>query len=445
MKRLLAILALSAAHAVLTAQTPPPAQATPPKPVPDYNAGGLPRTPVYATVPGQPVDARPFEKKADTRQFPQQTRAPYRKATDYTVTVLNSQVSAGWAMAHLPDGRILLTERLPGAFRILDKGVLSAPLAGLEGLKPTLPMTGLLDVVLDPDFARNRTLYFTWFEYQDRTIGNTSVARAVLDGDRLRDVTVLLKTTPFLPNDQTLAAGSKTGGRLAVGPDGFLYLVTGDRDNAGNRPWAVAQYNDTHLGKVLRITKDGAPAPGNPFIGVKGALPEIWAIGLRSPEGLMFDAKGQLWETEHGPRGGDELNLIKKGVNYGWPVITHGIDYRQAPIGDDEVARTGMEQPVYFWSPSVAVAGLDFYRGKSKAWADSVFVALLNGRGVTRLKLVDNKVVEEEVLLADRGLRIRDVRTGPDGSVYVLSDSGGSGVSVSPPATGQVIKLTPKD
>ena len=446
MKRRLLAIALLACAFPATAQTPAPtAPAAKPAPAPDYNAGGLPRTPSYGTIEGQPVDARPFEKKRDTRQFAEQTRAPYRKPTDFKVEVLTDKLSAAWAVAHLPDGKYLITERLPGQFRLLDKGNLSAPLTGLDGLKIGTPMMALLDVVLDPDFAKNRTIFFTYTEYHDRTIGNTSIARAVLDvnSNSIRDVKVLLKTNPFLPNDQTLSMGTKTGGRIAIGRDGFLYVSIGDRDNAGTRPWGVAQVNDTHLGKVVRITKDGAPAPGNPFIGVAGALPEIWAIGFRSQEGLAFDPKGTLWQTEHGPRGGDELNIIERGKNYGWPIISHGIDYRGGDIAEGEVVKAGMEQPAYYWSPSVAVAGLAFYTGKSSAWKDSVFIGLLNGRGVSRLKLVNNKVVEEEVMLTDRKARIRDVRMGNDGSILVVTDSGGTAMSVSPPATGQLLKLTP--
>ena len=444
-RRLLAAVLLSCAIPA-TAQTPAPtAPGAKPAPAPDYNAGGLPRTPTYGTVEGQPVDARPFEKKKDTRLFPEQTRAPYRKSTDFKVEVLTDKLSAAWAVAHLPDGKYLITERLPGQFRLLDKGNLSAPLTGLDGLKIGTPMMALLDVVLDPDFAKNRTIFFTYTGYHDRTIGNTSIARAVLDSssNSIRDVKGLLKTKPFLPTDQSLAMGTKTGGRIAIGKDGFLYVSIGDRDNAGTRPWGVAQVNDTHLGKVVRITKDGAPAPGNPFIGVAGALPEIWAIGFRSQEGLAFDPKGTLWQTEHGPRGGDELNIIERGKNYGWPVVSHGIDYRGGDIGDGEVAKAGTEQPAYYWSPSVAVAGLAFYTGKSSAWKDSVFIGLLNGRGVSRLKIVNNKAVEEEILLTDRKARIRDVCMGNDGSILVVTDSGGTSMSVSPPATGQLIKLTP--
>ena len=450
MKRLALALSLAALPILALAQTPPPTQPPPtqprpPGPAPDYNAGGLPRTPTYGSIEGQPIDARTPEKKVDTRQFPQQTRAPYHHATDFKVTVLTDQLHAAWASALLPSGNILVTERLPGAFRIVGKSGLSEPLKGLEDLHVQAPKTGLLDVVLDPGFARNHTIYFTYFEYQDRIVFNTAIARAVLDEDAgvIRDVRVLLKTSPFAPNDQTLAAGTKTGGRIAIGSDGYLYVTIGDRDDAGVRPWPVAQYLDTHLGKVIRITKDGAPAPGNPFIGQKGALPEIWAIGLRSPEGLTFAPDGQLYEVEHGPRGGDEFNLIKKGANYGWPIITHGIDYPGKPIGDDQVAKAGMEQPIYFWSPSTAPGGLAFYKGNSKAWAGSVFVGMLNGRLLDRIKLVDGKVVEEEAMLTDMKQRIRDVRMGSDGAVYVMTDSGGPAITENTPATGQLLKLVP--
>jgi aldose sugar dehydrogenase len=426
MKRLLLALALAALPAPLFAQ-------------------GLPPTPTYSAVEGQPIDTRVPEKKADTRQFPEQTRAPYHHATDFKVTVLTNQLHAAWASALLPDGKLLVTERLPGAFRIVGKDGLSAPLAGLDGLHVSTPMTGLLDVVLDPDFAANHTIFFTYFEYLDKTVYNTAIARAVLDENAgaIRDVKVLLKTSPYLPNDQTLAAGTKTGGRIAIGADGYLYVTIGDRDNAGPRPWGVAQILDTHLGKVVRLTKDGAPAPGNPFTGQPGALPEIWAYGIRSPEGLTFAPDGQLYEVEHGPRGGDEFNLIKKGANYGWPLVSHGIDYRGEPIGDGQVAKAGTEQPVYYWSPSTAPSGLAFYKGKSRAWAGSVFVGMLNGRLLDRIKLVNGKVVEEEGMLTDMKLRFRDVRMGADGALYVLTDSGGTAITEVTPANGLLLKITP--
>src|SRR5476649_1023535 len=212
MKRLIValaqILVATALPASLAAQTP----AQPPAPAPAAS-GGLPATPTYSSVEGQPIDTRLPEKKVDTRQFPQQTRAPYHHATDFKVTVLTNQLQAAWASALLPDGKVLVTERLPGAFRLVSKDGLSAPLAGLDGLHVSTPMTGLLDVVLDPDFAANHTIFFTYFEYFDKTVYNTSIARAVLDENAgaIRDVKVLLKTSPFAPQDQTIGAGTKSG------------------------------------------------------------------------------------------------------------------------------------------------------------------------------------------------------------------------------------------
>lgn len=431
-------LLLSAMPALAQTQTPKPDAAA-------YSADGLPRASRFATMEGQPIDSRTPEKKTDTRLFPQQTRAPYHHPTDFTVTVLTDKLQAGWASVVLPSGRILISEHLPGQFRLLEKGQLSAPLTGLD-LGTNTPQLVLMDVVADPDYARNHTIFFTYAGYLDRTVYNTAIARAVVDedGHALHDVKVLLTTVPYFPNDQTQAAAGKTGGRLTIGPDGFVYVTIGDRDNAGTRPWGVAQVLDTHLGKILRITKDGAPAPGNPFIGQKGALPEIWAYGLRSSEGIAFALDGSLWETEHGPRGGDELNRIEKGGNYGWPIITHGVDYSGKAIGDNIVAKDGMAQPVYYWSPSVAPAGLAFYTGKSKAWAGSIFVPMLNGRYLSRLKLVDGKVVEEEALLTDLHSRIRDARMGPDGMLYVYTDPSPSALTVNSAATGQLLKLTPK-
>ena len=208
----------------------------------------------------------------------------------------------------------------------------------------------------------------------------------------------------------------------------------------------MAQKLDNDLGKIIRITPDGKPAPGNPFAGTHGTLPEIWAYGLRSPEGLAFDpATDRLWETEHGPRGGDELNLIEKGRNYGWPVITHGIDYGGSPVGAGITAKDGMEQPVYYWDPVIAPSGLALYTGDLfSQWKNSVFVGGLAGMLLDRLTLSNDKVVAEEPLLTDLHTRIRDVRVGPDGAVYVLTDSGVGVITDNTPPTSRLLKLTPK-
>ena len=410
---------------------------TPPAPAPGRGANAVPFNVDFSALKeGQPIDTRPTEKAGDQPVFPEQTRAPYHKTAGYKTTVLVSNLSAPWGMAFLPDNKILVTERLPGAFRIVDQaGGMSAPLTGLTGLTP-LPKLGLFDVALDPDFARNHRIFFTYFGWDDKTVSGTFVASAVLDekSGALHTVKTIFRPIPSMPNDQNLGAGTRSGGRIAIGKDGYLYVVIGDRDNAGPTPWRIAQYLDTHLGKTIRITKDGKPAPGNPFVKTPGALPEIWNYGLRSPEGLAFDPSGKLWETEHGPRGGDELNLMEAGKNYGWPMTTHGIDYSRKPVNDGLSVRPGQQEPVYYWSPSMAPSGVAFYRGNLfPQWKDSVFVPMLRGNSVERLQLKDGKVVAEEPILTELQTRIRDAKFGPDGALYVLTDS----------SAGRVLKLVP--
>jgi glucose/arabinose dehydrogenase len=352
---------------------------------------------------------------------------------------------APWSLAFLPNGVILVTERLPGTMRMLDrKGVLSEPLAGVSVVASAgAKDIGLLDVVLDPLFASNRRLFFSFYDFIDGTNSNTCIARARLDEAKhaLTDVTVIFRAQPAMPSKRL---GGKTGGRIAVGRDGSLFVTIGDRSDSP--PWDVAQRLDTHLGKIIHITPDGAPAPDNPFIGKPGVLPEIWASGTRSQEGLAFDpTTGRLWETEHGPRGGDELNIIEKGKNYGWPVIVHGIDYPGTVIGAGITHKEGMEEPVYYWDPVIAPSGLAFYTGDLfPQWKNSVFVGGLRGAVLSRLTLANDRVVAEEPLLTDLRARIRDVRVGPDGAVYVLTDSGTGSVSPDTPPTSRLLKLTPK-
>jgi glucose/arabinose dehydrogenase len=401
--------------------------------------------PWLATVEGQPIDTRPTEKKDNAPAFPEQTRAPYHATAPFTVTTLIDNLHVPWCVVFLPGGKILVTERLPGTMRILDtNGALSEPLTGVSVVKsPAAKDIGLLDVALDPNFASNRRIFFTFFEYVDGTDSNTNVARARLDETTraLTDVAVIFRAQPAMPSKRL---GAKTGGRIAIGRDGNLFLTTGDRSDSP--PWDVAQKLDNHLGKVLHITPDGAPAPDNPFIGKPGVLPEIWAYGVRSPEGLAFDPRtGRLWQVDHGPRGGDEMNIIEKGKNYGWPVIVHGIDYPGTPIGEGITHKDGMEEPVYYWDPVIAPSGLAFYTGNLfPQWKNSVFVGGLRGAMLDRLTLVNDKVVAEEPLLTDLRSRIRDVRVGPDGAVYVLTDSGTPSMSPNTPPTSRLLKLTPK-
>ncbi len=406
-----------------------------------------------AKVEGKSVETRQLEKKDDAPLFPNQTRAPYHKTADFKVATLVDNLHVVWGMAFLPDGRMLLNERLPGAMHILDKqGKLSAPIQGVSSVAADGKNMVLLDVAVDPKFTQNHRIFFTFADYfapapgAKMTDSNTFVASARLDGDVLTGAKVIFRA---MPNHPANRLGGKTGGRIAFGPDGNLFVTIGDRDDSPQQKepdWFAAQKLDSDLGKVIHITPDGAPAPGNPFAGQQGALPEIWSYGSRSPEGLAFDPKtGLLWESELGPRGGDEINIIRKGGNYGWPIIVHGIDYPGVPIGDGITQKEGMEQPTYYWDPSEDPAGMAFYRGNLfPQWKNSLFVALMNGKFLDRLEISDNKVVAEEGLLADMNTRFRDVKVGPDGAVYVMTDSGTASIGPDTPATSKLLKLTPR-
>jgi glucose/arabinose dehydrogenase len=279
---------------------------------------------------------------------------------------------------------------------------------------------GLLDVALGPGFATDRTVYWSFTE--PRQGGNgTSVARGVLSPDRARleQVRVILRTRP------TYANNMHYGSRLAFDGEGNLYVTMGERSDRDTRP--QAQQLESHLGKTLRIRADGSPAPGNPFAGRAGALPEIWSLGHRNIQAAAFDPQGRFWTIEHGPRGGDELNRVEPGKNYGWPLATYGIEYRggtiSSALGEAATQRPGIEQPVYYWDPVIAPSGAQFYTGDLfPAWRGSLFVGGLASQRLVRLVVEDGRVTGEEHLLTDRGARIRDVRQGPDGALYVVTD-----------------------
>jgi aldose sugar dehydrogenase len=411
-----------------------------------------PRTGPTATVDGKPIEQRPPEKADDAPLFPQQTRAPYHASAPFKVTTLLDNLHVVWSIAFLPDGRMLLNERLPGAMHILDShGKLSPPLQGVSSVAAGKDIV-LLDVAVDPRFTQNHRIFFTFCDYfapaagAKMTDSNTFVASARLEGDAVTGAKVIFRAAPNHPADRL---GGKTGGRIAIGPDGNLFVTIGDRDDSPKQTepdWFAAQKLDSDLGKIIHITPEGAPVPGNPFLGQQGALPEIWSSGSRSPEGLAFDPRtGLLWEAELGPRGGDEINIIKKGGNYGWPVIVHGIDYPGTPIGEGITQKAGMEQPTYYWDPSADPAGMAFYRGNLfPQWKNSLFVALMNGKFLDRLEIADNKVVAEEPLLMDMNTRFRDVKVGPDGAVYVMTDSGTASIGPDTPPTSKLLKLTPQ-
>ena len=332
-----------------------------------------------------------------------------------------------WGLAFLPDGGMLVTER-PGRMRIATRdGKLSAPLGGVPEVWNS-GQGGLLDVALDNSFAQNNTLYFCFAE-RAAGGGRTAVARARLAGSdpaRLNEVKVIFR------QDGPLSSGNHYGCRIAQAADGNLFVALGDhytfRDQAQNLA--------NHLGKIVRITPDGAAAENNPFVGRDDAKPEIWSYGHRNAQSLALNpVSGDLWEIEHGPRGGDEVNIIGKGKNYGWPVIGYGIDYSGAKIHQG-TAKDGMEQPVKVWVPSIAPSGMAFYDGKLfPKWKGSLFTGALAGGMLVRLSLDGNKVTSEERMLQNLNERIRDVRQGPDGALWLLTDnSAGRILRVSPAA-----------
>jgi glucose/arabinose dehydrogenase len=275
-------------------------------------------------------------------------------------------------------------------------------------------------VALSPRFASDRTIFWSFTEQREGGNG-TSVARGVLSADetQLEQVRVILHTRPTYTNNMHF------GSRLAFGPDGMLYVTMGERSDNVTRP--QAQQLDSHLGKTLRINPDGTAPRDNPFVGQAGALPEIWSLGHRNIQASAFDAQGTFWTIEHGTRGGDELNHVQKGKNYGWPVQAYGIEYRggtiSSALGQAQTQRAGMEQPVYYWDPVIAPSGAQFYTGSLfPAWRGSLFIGGLASTRLVRLELRNGRVTGEEHLLADRGKRIRDVRQGPDGALYVITD-----------------------
>jgi glucose/arabinose dehydrogenase len=277
---------------------------------------------------------------------------------------------------------------------------------------------GMLDVVPDPDFVNNKILYWAFSE-QNGSGNLTAIAKGNLSADEktIENVSVIFRATP------SLSSNLHFGCRLLFGNDGFLYASVGERSIMEGRK--QAQWLSAGLGKIFRLTKDGKAAPGNPFAATANAMPEIWSYGHRNPQSMaLHPATGDLWEAEFGPRGGDELNLIKPGKNYGWPVITYGIEYGGGKVGDGITQKDGMEQPVYYWDPVISPSGMCFYAGDAIAeWKNNLFIACLSGLHVARLVIENNRVVGEERLLTDQTERFRDIAYA-DGKLYVVTDSG---------------------
>lgn len=375
----------------------------------------------------QAAECRPIESRAPNGSsqepaFKGQTRTcSVTTPTKYEVTVVTKGLSNPWSVEPLPGGDLLVTEK-PGRLRIVTAaGQIGEPITGLPAVEAR-GQGGLLDAALSPSFASDRTVFWS---YSDRREGGnaTSVARGVLSNDRksLTDVKVIFRALPGYDG------GAHFGSRLAFGPDGMLYISLGDRSDNVIRP--QAQQFDSHMGKVIRIAPDGSVPKDNPFVGKANALPENWDLGHRNMQAMAFDGSGQLWEIEHGTRGGDELNRVEKGKNYGWPLQAYGIEYSGSPInsalGAAATVRPNAEQPTYYWDPVIAPSGAQFYTGDAfPAWKGSLFIGSLGQKRLVRLTIADNKVTGEEHLMVDRGARVRDVRQGPDGLLYAVTDGG---------------------
>ncbi|WP_296039178.1 PQQ-dependent sugar dehydrogenase [uncultured Agrobacterium sp.] len=389
------------------------------------------------TVPGYaiaqssgPAEINPPHGKDQRPAFEGQTRAPQpEKMPSLQKTVIADDLPHLWSMALLPDGRILVAAK-EGAMHILAGGKVGPAIEGVPEVASS-GQGGLLDIALAPDFATSGMIYFSFSEPRDGGNG-TSVASAKLvekDGSTtLENTTVIFRQMPTYDGDKHF------GSRLVFGKNGELYVTVGERSD--KEPRVQAQDLSSGLGKVFRIDTSGKALKDNPFAGRENALPEIWSYGHRNIQSAALDGEGRLWTVEHGPKGGDELNRPQAGLNYGWPVITYGIEYSGDRVGEGSTAKEGMEQPVYYWDPVVGPSGMVYYDGDAIAeWKGSFLIGGLVTKGLVVLKMDGDKVVSEGRLPLDA--RIRDVELGKDGSVYAVTEERGGGKS-------QIIRLAPE-
>jgi glucose/arabinose dehydrogenase len=375
-----------------------------------------------------PVETRPPNAPDQRPASAGQTRTcGMTSDAAFDVTVMTTGLQKPWSVEPLAGGEVLVSEKA-GQIRIVSAdGKIGEPIAGVSKVDAR-GQGGLLDLALSPGFASDRTIFWSFTE--PRADGNgTSVARGVLSADRRRldSVRVIFRALPSYGNNMHY------GSRLAFGTDGMLFVTTGERSDKNTRQYA--QRLDSHLGKTLRITVDGAAPPDNPFVGQANAKPEIWSLGHRNIQAAAIDEGGQLWIIEHGTNGGDELNRVEKGKNYGWPLQAYGEEYSGEPIDGAVTNRPEFEQPVYYWDPVIAPSGAQFYSGDAiPAWRGSLFVGALKEMRLVRLKIEQGRVTGEEHLLTDRKQRVRDVRQGPDGALYLVTDQ----------EKGELWKITPR-
>ena len=372
--------------------------------------------------------------KSDTGSAPVETKSPNSKnvpafagqtriagvktKTPYEGKVLSSDLKNPWGITSLPDGKFLITEKRGNMRLATASGTVGEPITGLPAVN-SRGQGGLLGLTVDPAFAQNRMVY--WVFSENTPEGSlTSVAKGRLSGDekQIENATVIYRATPAY--NGTL----HYGGRILFDKAGNLVVSTGERSDLQTRP--QSQQLNSALGKVVRITKDGKPVAGNPFAGNANAKPEVYSYGHRNVQGLAFHPEtGDLWENEFGPRGGDELNLIKPGKNYGWPTITYGIEYSGEKVGGGITQKQGLEQPVYYWDPVVSPSGMTFYSGSAiPEWNNNLFISCLSGMHIARIVIKNNKVVGEERLLSGENQRFRDITQGKDGALYTVTDQG---------------------
>jgi len=379
---------------------------------PDDNGGNNGGTfPPVETNPANTSYAPAFA--GQTRINAIKTTTPYQK------TVLTSSLTSPWGITSLPDGRLLITQRT-GTLRIVTStGTVGNPITGLPAVN-SAGQGGLLGLCLDPQFSSNRMVY--WVFSENVTGGTlTAVAKGRLSN---AETTIENPVVIYRANPSASTGNLHYGGRILFDSTGNLFVSTGERSDISTRP--LAQSVTAAIGKIVRITKDGQPAPGNPTFTQSGALPELYSIGHRNPQGLaIHPVTGDLYQGEHGPRGGDEINRIQAGANYGWPTITYGIEYSGAVIGNGIQQQAGMQQPIYYWDPVISPSGMTFYKGNNMPeWQNNLFIGSLSGMHIARLVIENNKVIGEERLLSDENQRFRDVTQGTDNALYAVTDAG---------------------
>jgi glucose/arabinose dehydrogenase len=374
--------------------------------------------------PESPSTGKPVETKPANTSYPPaftgQTRINgVKTSAAYQSTVLTSALASPWGITSLPDGRLLITEKA-GRMRIVTTtGTVSNAITGIPAVN-TGQQGGLLGLCIDPQFTSNRMVYWVFSEnVSGGTVTAVAKGRLADNEASIENATVIYRANP------SYNGALHYGGRILFDNTGNLFVSTGERSDLATRP--LAQSVTAALGKIIRITTSGAPAAGNPTFSQSGALPELFSIGHRNPQGIAIHPKtGELWQSEHGPRGGDEINRVRGGANYGWPVITYGIEYSGQPIGNPPIQQqNGLEQPVYYWDPVISPSGMTFYKGNRMAeWENDLFIGALSGTHIARLVLDDNKVVGEERLLESEGQRFRDVTQGKDEALYAITDQG---------------------